>query len=247
MKKSLLITSIALILGMTSKAQAPVICPTDIQVTSSFVTLTYSPSIPNGGFIDQVKFKLTGGAWKTLSLHSQTSTTITFNNQNANLASTDVVRSIRLIRSGQAVARCTTQQTLPVELTSFEAVRVDDNVRLEWTTASELNNDYFEVLKSYDGEAFFIIGYVDGHGTSSEVIDYSYTDSEPKRAYYRLRQLDYDGQFEYSDVVAAKGNGREVISIRYYTLAGIETIENVGRLIITKYTDGSYTKTMVSQ
>ena len=247
MKKSLLITSLALILGMTSKAQAPVICPTDIQVTSLFVTLTYSPSIPNGGFVDQVKFQLASGTWKTLSVHSQTSNTITFNNQNANLSSTDVVGSIRLIRSGQAVARCTTQQTLPVELTSFEAVRIEGNVRLEWTTASELNNDYFEVLKSYDGEIFSIIGYVDGHGTSSEVIDYSYTDSEPKQAYYRLRQLDYDGQFEYSDVVAAKGNGREVISVRYYTFAGVETQVNQGGLVVTKYTDGSYTKTMVSK
>tara|TARA_R110000744_G_scaffold207198_1_gene325799 strand:+ start:3258 stop:3998 length:741 start_codon:yes stop_codon:yes gene_type:complete len=245
MKKSLLITSIALILGMTSKAQVAVVCPTDIQVTSSFVTLTYSPSIPNGGVIDQVKFQLISGTWKTLSLDSQTSTTITFNNQTANLASTDVVTSIRLFRSGQAVARCTTQQTLPVDLTSFKAVRIEDNVRLEWTTASELNNDYFEVLKSYDGEAFFIVGYVDGHGTSSKVIDYSYTDSEPRQAYYRLKQLDYDGQFEYSDVVAAKGNRREVISIRYYTFAGVETQANQGGLVVTKYTDGSYTKTMV--
>ena len=245
--KKVVLTIAAVVAVLMTNAQVAVVCPTDVQVTSSFVTLTYSPSIPNGGFIDQVKFQLISGTWKTLSLHSQTNTTITFNNQNANLASTDVVGTIRLIRSGQAVARCTTQQTLPVDLVSFEAEREGDNIKLNWSTASEESNDYFEIQKSYDGEVFTPIGYVDGAGNSNAVLDYSYTDSETNKAYYRLKQLDYDGEFEYSDIVVAKGNRREVMSVRYFTLAGVETLKERGSLTITRYSDGSYTKTMVSQ
>ena len=235
MKKSLLITSIALILGMTSKAQAPVICPTDIQVTSLFVTLTYSPSIPNSGFIDQVKFHLISGTWKTLSLHSQTSTTITFNNQNANLASTDVVRSIRLFRSGQAVARCTTQQTLPVELTSFEAVRIDDKVRLEWTTASELNNDYFELQGMINGE-FITLAFQTGAGTTQETTDYQITVENTNTEFFRLKQTDYDGTVDFSDVITVVLKKEEKpLRVMRVNVLGVETPD--GKILLEIYKD----------
>ena len=91
---------------------------------------------------------------------------------------------------------------------SNEAEREEDNIKLNWSTASEENNDYFEIQKSYDSEVFTPIGYVDGAGNSNEVLDYSYTDSETNKAYYRLKQLDYDGEFEYSDIVVVKGNRR---------------------------------------
>mgnify|MGYP003652594050 FL=1 len=251
MKKSLLITSLALILGMTSKAN----CPTSVAIVGDSIVFTYSGGVPSWTVLKKIRYYTSVGSGTSYTTSvggtNATSTTITVPKPSAVNTSTSITEILlRVPSSGAGYCwnhACTFNFVLPVELTSFEAVRTEDNVRLEWTTASELNNDYFEVLKSYDGEIFSVIGYVDGHGTSSEVIDYSYTDSEPKQAYYRLRQLDYDGQFEYSDVVAAKGNGREVISVRYYTFAGVETQENKGGLVVTKYTDGSYTKTMVSK
>ena len=251
MKKSLLITSIALILGMTSKAN----CPTSVAIVGDSIVFTYSGGVPSWTALRKIRYYTSVGSGTSYTTSvagtNATSTTITVPKPSAVNTTTSITEILlRTPTSGggyQWNHACAFNFVLPVELTSFEAVRIEDNIRLEWTTASELNNDYFEVLKSYDGEAFSVIGYVDGNGTSSEVIDYSYTDSEPKQAYYRLRQLDYDGQFEYSDVVAAKGNGREVISVRYYTFAGVETQENQGGLVVTKYTDGSYTKTMVSK
>ncbi len=91
---------------------------------------------------------------------------------------------------------------LPVELTEFSASLVDHRVELNWTTSSELNNDFFEVQCSHDGENFMVIGTVEGHGDSDELINYGFTDKKPNAGmnYYRLRQVDHDGGFEYSPV-----------------------------------------------
>ena len=89
---------------------------------------------------------------------------------------------------------------LPVDLLRFEAGLVDEQVELTWVTASELNNDFFEVQRSEDGTDWQIIGEVPGNGTINEEISYSFTDTRPLfgRSFYRLRQVDFDGQFEYS-------------------------------------------------
>lgn len=93
---------------------------------------------------------------------------------------------------------------LPVELLSFE-VRCDKReVKLKWATASETNNDYFTIERSVDGAVFKIIGTVNGAGTSSQTINYSFNDTDPYKgtAYYRLKQTDFDGKFEYSPLVS---------------------------------------------
>ena len=91
---------------------------------------------------------------------------------------------------------------LPVDLISFNAREENGKVLLDWQTASELNNDFFEVQRSEDGENWMVIGEVEGNGTINEVIEYDYTDTRPLfgSSYYRLRQVDFDGQFEYSPV-----------------------------------------------
>ncbi len=93
---------------------------------------------------------------------------------------------------------------LPVELTSFEGTGKNQQVELSWTTASELNNDFFEVQRSTDGRSFEVLGKVQGAGTYTGTLDYAFTDRTPKAGvnYYRLRQVDYDGAFEYSKVIA---------------------------------------------
>lgn len=91
---------------------------------------------------------------------------------------------------------------IPVELVSFNANVVDNAVRLNWTTATELNNRGFEIQRKSDGE-FMAVGFVNGQGTTTETQNYSYTDKNVGVGSYsyRLKQVDYDGKFEYSDVI----------------------------------------------
>lgn len=100
----------------------------------------------------------------------------------------------------------TTQAPLPVELTAFDGKQVDDNVELTWTTNSEINNNYFEIQKSTDGFVFQAIGQVSGHGNSSSIHNYTFTDESTRsgKYYYRLKQIDFDGTFAYSDIIVVE-------------------------------------------
>ncbi len=91
---------------------------------------------------------------------------------------------------------------VPVELSSFTANVNGTDVNLTWSTATETNNNGFEVQRK-SGEEFVTIGFVRGNGTTTEIQNYSYTDSKlPIGSYsYRLKQVDFDGSFEYSNVV----------------------------------------------
>jgi hypothetical protein len=95
---------------------------------------------------------------------------------------------------------------LPVELTFFEANSVKNNSVLTWSTATELNNDHFQVERSADGRSFDAIGKVNGAGTSYETLHYAFTDEKPLAGwnYYRLKQVDFDGQYAYSPVRAVQ-------------------------------------------
>ena len=91
----------------------------------------------------------------------------------------------------------------PVELTTFDVEKhLNSQSMLTWATSSELNNDRFEVERSTDGLNFGMIGEVQGNGTTSIAQEYSFTDSKPAVGtnYYRLRQVDFDGAFEYTDI-----------------------------------------------
>ncbi|NUM72249.1 MAG: T9SS type A sorting domain-containing protein [Ignavibacteriaceae bacterium] len=106
---------------------------------------------------------------------------------------------------------------LPVELTSFTASVTGDDVLLNWKTASETNNYGFEVQKSKDGVSFVTLGFVKGQGNTSAGAEYSFTDrSAEGKIFYRLKQIDFDGSFSYSNVV-----GSEI-----YTIAGYELYQN---------------------
>ncbi|UPT66238.1 MAG: T9SS type A sorting domain-containing protein [Sphingobacteriales bacterium JAD_PAG50586_3] len=90
---------------------------------------------------------------------------------------------------------------LPITLVEFKGNCNTDNVTINWTTASEANNDYFEVERSVDGTNYSTIAIVDGAGNNNTTVNYSYTDFSPNAtgAYYRLRQTDFNGQFETFD------------------------------------------------
>ncbi|MCW9066335.1 MAG: T9SS type A sorting domain-containing protein, partial [Ignavibacteriaceae bacterium] len=94
--------------------------------------------------------------------------------------------------------------TIPVELKSFTANVIGTNVELNWITATELNNQGFEILRSDQNDNDWqMIGFVPGFGTTTETKSYTYSDQSINSGtyYYRLKQIDFDGSFDYSDVV----------------------------------------------
>jgi len=95
---------------------------------------------------------------------------------------------------------------LPVELTSFASSVAGTTVQLNWATATEVDNYGFEVERSVDNVSFSKIGFVAGAGNSSVQKQYSYSDANLASGtyYYRLKQVDTDGSFEYSQVVKSE-------------------------------------------
>lgn len=96
--------------------------------------------------------------------------------------------------------------SLPVELLSFSATGRNNRVEIEWITASEVNNHFFTVEKSFDGVTFSTAGTVNGAGNSSYKNEYRFSDeSGSEVTYYRLKQTDYNGHFTYcSNIIAYK-------------------------------------------
>ena len=92
---------------------------------------------------------------------------------------------------------------IPVELTSFTANVVGRGVELNWATATETNNSGFEILRSAENEDWQTLGFVPGFGTTSEPKSYSYSDETVSSGTYsyKLKQIDYDGSYSFSDVI----------------------------------------------
>jgi len=93
---------------------------------------------------------------------------------------------------------------LPVSLTNFEASIENKAVNCKWTTQSEINNDYFELQHSGDAINFSKLGIIYGAGNSQRELNYSFVDNNPLSGinYYRLKQVDFDGKSEYSDIIS---------------------------------------------
>jgi hypothetical protein len=104
---------------------------------------------------------------------------------------------------------------LPVSLSSFNATVEKNNVKLSWHTTSEPNNKYFELQHSIDGNNFTAIATLPAKGTVGISSDYSFIHIKPMKGinYYRLKQVDNDGGFKYSDVIMAKTNFGNLISL----------------------------------
>ena len=110
---------------------------------------------------------------------------------------------------------------LPISLLSFTGKYSKGRTLLNWVTASEQNNDRFEVERSWDGKNFEKIGYRTGHGSTPISQTYNFSDVEVSKypqanvAYYRLKQIDFDGQFTYTQIVPVTlfRENKEVTSI----------------------------------
>lgn len=100
--------------------------------------------------------------------------------------------------------------TLPVELLNFSVARKDNGAAINWATATEINNEWFEIERSMDGKEYTTIALLAGNGTTDEKSNYSFTDKlknvNAGVIYYRLKQIDIDGNFTYSSVRTLKMN-----------------------------------------
>ncbi len=92
--------------------------------------------------------------------------------------------------------------SLPIDLVSFDVKKENDCVRIDWLTASEINNDYFTIERSINTIDFYSIANIQGAGNSTNLINYRIIDNEciKGKSYYRLKQTDYDGLFSYSNI-----------------------------------------------
>lgn len=91
---------------------------------------------------------------------------------------------------------------LPVEFIAFDIMQENKGVALNWSTATEENNDYFSILRSQDGIYWEVIGYVDGSGNSTEIKSYRFVDetNTHESVYYKIQQTDFDGKSSESSV-----------------------------------------------
>ncbi|MFT5641409.1 MAG: hypothetical protein ACI9A7_001513 [Cyclobacteriaceae bacterium] len=101
--------------------------------------------------------------------------------------------------SGGDALNETGNEALPVELLAFNVVLLDNEIEISWTSASELNNDFYEIERALTASSFETIAKIDGAGTSDELLKYTYRDYMrwDGIVYYRLKQTDCDGKFEY--------------------------------------------------
>lgn len=143
--------------------------------------------------------------------------------------------------------------SLPIEGLSFEATPYTDYIDLTWETATERNNEGFQIQKSSDKNTWEDIGFVKGQGTSTRPQQYDYRDKQPYSDwnYYRLKQVNRDGTFAYSEVVAVQFEDkqqdihlfpnpvREQLTIEFPEaltdqVVPIEVFNSVGQLVLTQ-------------
>lgn len=117
----------------------------------------------------------------------------------------DSTRELILENNSQVLAFNVNNDPTPVEMLFFKANLVQEDVELTWATSQEINNHYFEIQRRHENEnQFTSLAKINGAGTTSEVQNYFYPDDvrllTEGLLYYRLKQFDYDGSFEYSEI-----------------------------------------------
>ena len=136
---------------------------------------------------------------------------------------------------------------LPIELVSFNGevlLEMDPIVILDWTVASQVNNDYYEIQRSIDVEQWETIEKVIGAGTNNTQMHYSIIDDNPVLgiSYYRLKQTDYNGESETFNPISIIINSTEKEIDKIINIMGQEVTSNYSGLVIELYTDGTSAK-----
>lgn len=130
---------------------------------------------------------------------------------------------------------------LPVEMVFFNAQRDGNVAQLDWQTSSETNNDYFEVERAGADGLYHPIGRISGHGTTSQTNSYTLTDEMPLPGinYYRLKQVDYNGQFEYEPVRIVEFPDDGTFKVNIWYSDGFHFLQsgNIGATEVTVFSE----------
>lgn len=142
-------------------------------------------------------------------------------------------------------ATCPSGGPLPVEFLGVTAAKQGGAVAIKWSTASEVNNKYFYVEKSTDGVTWTTINSVNGAGNSTAMRTYSSYDAKPVAGYnyYRIKQVDADGRFKYSDVVKVKieidKTGASVLTNPFVSNITVDFLSPASQMVNVRLTDVS--------
>ena len=153
-----------------------------------------------------------------------------------------------LIRSGEIedYSWKIRERILPVLLVDFYGYTVNDQNNLFWHTAAEVDNEKFEIERSKDGVSFAKIGEVEGHGTSVRGQSYQFVDEDPFTGinYYRLKQKDFDGTFEYSNIISLiidKGDDLSRVNIFPNPVKNMLSIDFSTKQFVNRFVEFSVT------
>ena len=144
------------------------------------------------------------------------------------------------------LASSSTTNVLPITLVSFSGEKKDSRNILNWTTASEINNAFFTIEKSYNGIDFEWVGNQEGTSPSTQIINYSLSDYDVRETinYYRLMQTDFDGESVFSKTISIDNrvddSFKEIIGRT--NLLGQEVDEFYNGIVIVRYKDGTSQK-----
>ena len=139
----------------------------------------------------------------------------------------------------------TTCSLLPVEYLSFTAQKDNTASKLDWITTQEIDNDHFDVERSVNGIHFTKIGEVVGNGTVNTQSDYQFYDKAPYKGvnYYRLKQCDYDGDYEYSEIRSVEFTSNYDLLMQPNPTSGVFTVSLSGD---SYRNDGQYEITILN-
>lgn len=180
----------------------------------------------------------------TSATASTTTETTTIGTSPTNLTTMTAAQATTTIPSGTMFRMAPPPVSLPIELISFIGTTQNNVNTLMWVTASERNNDYFTLERTFNGTDFEVIANISGAGNSQEMNEYTVIDpiNDASLNYYRLKQTDYDGKFIYSDLISIDTRIRAKIVSRAVSLMGTEVNELYRGMVIVEYTDGSIEK-----
>ncbi|MBI1837724.1 MAG: hypothetical protein HYR91_10720 [Flavobacteriia bacterium] len=133
---------------------------------------------------------------------------------------------------------------LPVELLNFSAKSKQNVIEIIWSTAVEINSNYFTIERSLDGKDFKSINQIHGAGNSTSIINYTYNDYEYSNCmnYYRLKQVDLNGVEKYTSTIAVDMTQTEAFKIKTINSLGQEVNEYYNGVVFDLYTDGKSIK-----
>lgn len=139
---------------------------------------------------------------------------------------------------------CGVCTVLAIQLIKFDGYAMGNHNKLDWTTITETDNDYFSIERSVDAINFYEIDRVKGLGNSNQNHSYSYEDKNPLKGvnYYRLQSVEYSGKKEYSKTIAIENSQSDKTLIKRMNMLGQEVDSEYQGIQFLYYSDGSIAK-----